>query len=56
MSVADTIVCVDCGGLCRRLTLDPELGWEVGDVVAYRCVECADLWHVELTEEDLLDD
>ncbi len=25
--VADRIVCVDCGGECGRLTLDPELGW-----------------------------
>jgi hypothetical protein len=30
--VADRITCVDCGGSCGRLTLDPELGWEVGDV------------------------
>ncbi len=52
--VAATIVCVDCGGTCHRLRPeDPELGWEVGDVVAYRCADCADVWYLELTTEDL---
>jgi hypothetical protein len=38
MAVADTIQCVDCGGTCHRMPAEPpELGWEVGDVVAYRC-------------------
>ena len=51
--VAERIVCVDCGGDCGRLTGDPELGWEAGDVVAYRCRDCADVWYVELTDDDL---
>ena len=56
MPVADTIVCVDCGGTCHRLTQDPELGWEVDDVVAYRCSDCLDVWYLELTADDLTDD
>jgi hypothetical protein len=53
MPVAERIVCVDCGGTCGRLTHDPELGWEVGDVVAYRCTDCLDVWYLELTEDDV---
>ena len=34
----------------------PELGWEAGDVVTYRCVDCADMWYLEVTEDDLEDD
>jgi hypothetical protein len=54
--VADTIVCVDCGGLCRRMTEPPEFGWDAGDVVAYRCTECTDLWYLEIDPADLLED
>ena len=44
MPVADTITCVDCGGTCVRLPFEaPELGWEVGDIVTYRCKDCADV-------------
>ncbi len=57
MPVAETIRCVDCGGTCHRMPFDPpELGWEVGDVVAYRCRDCADMWYLEVDEEDLTDD
>ena len=56
MGVADTIECVDCGGRCGRLTGDPEFGWEVGDVVAYRCGDCNDVWYLELTEDDVTDE
>ena len=56
MAVADTIQCVDCGGTCHRMPAEPpELGWEVGDVVAYRCRDCADMWYLEVDEEDLDD-
>ncbi|MEO7555282.1 MAG: hypothetical protein ABIV94_01590 [Acidimicrobiales bacterium] len=55
MPVAETIQCVDCGGVCHRLTGDPELGWEPGDIVAYRCVDCLDAWYLEITEDDLAD-
>jgi hypothetical protein len=54
MGVADTIECVDCGGTCHRMPLEPpELGWQVGDVVAYRCGDCADMWYLEVDAEDL---
>ena len=54
MPVADTIICVDCGGQCQRMPVEPpELGWQVGDVVVYRCRDCADAWYVEVEEEDL---
>jgi hypothetical protein len=56
VAVADTIVCVDCGGTCHRMPVEPpELGWEVGDVVAYRCRDCADMWYLEIAEDDLTD-
>ncbi|HEX2383083.1 MAG TPA: hypothetical protein VHI95_10625 [Acidimicrobiales bacterium] len=51
--VAERIVCVDCGGGCGRLTLEPELGWQAGDVVAYRCADCADVWYLELEADDI---
>lgn len=54
MAVADSIVCVDCGGTCHRMPLEPpELGWVEGDVVTYRCRDCNDMWYLELEEEDL---
>jgi hypothetical protein len=54
VAVADTITCVDCGGTCRRLPIEaPELGWQPGDVVTYRCCECVDVWYVEVHPEDL---
>lgn len=57
MAVAEQIVCVDCGGTCHRSPMEPpELGWEPGDVVAYRCVDCADMWYLEVDEDDLRDD
>jgi hypothetical protein len=57
MAVAETIECVDCGGTCHRMPVEPpELGWEPGDVVAYRCGDCADMWYLEVDEEDLDDD
>jgi len=52
--VTDTITCVDCGGTCHRVPFEPpELGWEEGDVVRYRCVDCRDEWFLEVTREDL---
>jgi hypothetical protein len=56
VAVADSIVCVDCGGSCHRMPLEPpELGWAAGDVVAYRCRDCNDMWYLELHEDDLVD-
>lgn len=54
MAVADTICCVDCGGTCSRVPIDaPEQGWRVGDVVSYRCHDCADVWYLEVDGDDL---
>ncbi len=49
------IVCVDCGGRCFLLTHPPDPdaadgGWQPGDVVAYRCVDCNDRWDLVLPE------
>jgi DnaK suppressor protein len=54
--VADHIVCVDCGGIARRTPANPpEVGWHLGDLVAYRCRDCADVWYLEVTRGDLED-
>jgi len=53
--IADRIDCIDCGGSCGRLTGDPEFGWQVGDVVAYRCADCLDVWYLEVEADDLAD-
>lgn len=56
MPVADTVICVDCGGLCHRFPPDdPELGWVPGDIVTYRCVDCMDCWYIEVADDDLID-
>ena len=49
---AATIVCVDCGGPASLITFEPELGWAIGDVVAYRCRDCLDRWDLVLEADD----
>lgn len=51
MEVPDTIVCVDCGQPARRLTPEPEFGWESGDIVSYRCSGCMDRWDFVVEDE-----
>lgn len=53
MNAPETIVCVDCGGLCHRISYEPEEGFAPGDVVAYRCADCNDRWDVILEEDDV---
>ena len=53
MSAPGTIVCVDCGGTCHRISYAPDEGFEPGDIVAYRCSDCDDRWDIELTADDL---
>jgi len=54
MSVPETIVCVDCGGVCHLLTRRPaDYPWESGDVAAYRCSDCLDRWDIIIEDEDL---
>lgn len=43
-SLPETIVCVDCGGVCHRLGQPMEGGDRTGDVVSYRCEDCLDRW------------
>jgi hypothetical protein len=51
--VPDTIVCVDCGGVCHRLTHPPpDEPFAPGDLVAYRCEDCLDRWDVEMSDDD----
>ncbi|MBI1843359.1 MAG: hypothetical protein HYR89_01890 [Actinobacteria bacterium] len=41
----ETVIdCIDCGGPCGLLTIAPELGWQPGDLVTYRCRDCLDRW------------
>lgn len=43
-SLPDTIVCVDCGGVCHRVMPPMEGGDRTGDIVTYRCEDCLDRW------------
>lgn len=52
VEVPDTIVCVDCGYDCHRLTQEPEDGFDSGAIVAYRCSGCMDRWDVEFGPEE----
>ncbi len=57
MPIAQTIVCVDCGGRAHLVQrLDPEDPPAAGDVLAYRCEDCADRWDLVVDEDDLADD
>ena len=53
MEAPETIVCVDCGGVCHLLTVmdrgteDPE-GDDATVIAAYRCEDCLDRWDMEL--------
>ncbi len=53
--VPETIICIDCGGTCGRITYEPDEGFAAGDAVAYRCEQCYDRWDVVLTDDDLAD-
>lgn len=51
MDIPKTIVCVDCGQPARLLSYPPEEGWQVGDIVAYRCSGCNDRWDLVVADE-----
>jgi hypothetical protein len=57
VAIATTIVCVECGGAARLVTVvdDPEMPLELGDVVVYRCDDCWGRFDVVVDEEDLTD-
>lgn len=52
MDVPDIIDCVDCGQKAHRLTEPPEEGWEIGDIVAFRCSGCNDRWDLVIDDPD----
>lgn len=56
MPAPATITCVDCGGPCSLLSVEPEGGWERGDVAIYRCRDCLDRWDVVMDDDDADDD
>ena len=55
--LAETIVCVECGGTAHLLTGfppdDPPLA---GDIVPYRCADCMDRFDIVVDEADLEDE
>lgn len=53
MGPAQVITCIDCGGPCTLLSLEPEFGWQVGDNAVYRCRDCWDRWDIIVHEDDL---
>ncbi len=48
----DTITCVDCGGTAHLVSFRPHEGWELGDVVTYRCADCMDRWDLLVDDGD----
>jgi hypothetical protein len=52
IDVPHIIVCVDCGGVCHRLTPEPEDGFAPGAIVAFRCEDCLDRWDLEFDSEE----
>ncbi len=48
-----TLTCVDCLGVCHRLSYEPpDEGFQPGDMIAYRCADCGDRWDVVWEPED----
>ena len=49
------IVCVECGGTAHLLSYPPpdDDPWLPGDIVAYRCGDCAERFDLELTDDDV---
>jgi hypothetical protein len=56
VGLPETIQCVDCGGICHRLSYEPDEGFATGDVVAYRCEDCMDRWDIVLEDDDVSGD
>ena len=47
------LTCIDCGGRCFPLvTWPPDDPPVPGDVVAYRCEDCADRWDIVVPDAD----
>ena len=57
VTIATIIVCVDCGGRAHLVQpIDPETPPEAGDILTYRCEDCADRWDLVVDEDDLDDE
>lgn len=55
--LAQTIVCVECGGTAHLLTgFPPDDPPMPGDIVAYRCADCVDRFDIVVDEADMEDD
>ena len=55
--LAETIVCVECGGTAHLLTgFPPDDPPMAGDIVPYRCAECMDRFDLVVDEADLEDE
>lgn len=54
--LAETIVCVECGGTAHLLTgFPPDDPPMAGDIVPYRCADCMDRFDMVVDEADLED-
>ena len=52
--VPETIDCIDCGGVAHLLTHPDEDGrFHPGEVVAYRCEDCLDRWHLVVDDDGI---
>jgi DNA-directed RNA polymerase subunit RPC12/RpoP len=55
--LAETIVCVECGGTAHLLTgFPPDDPPMAGDIVPYRCADCMDRFDLVVDEADLEDE
>ena len=53
MELDQLIDCIDCGGRCHLMvTWAPDDPPFPGDVVTYRCEDCADMWYLVVPEDD----
>ena len=42
------IDCIDCGGRAHLVTRPDDFGWQLGEIVSYRCEDCLDRWDLVL--------
>jgi hypothetical protein len=55
--LAESIICVECGGTAHLLTgFPPDDPPMPGDIVPYRCADCMERFDLVVDEADLEDD
>jgi hypothetical protein len=55
--LAESIVCIECGGTAYLLTgFPPDDPPMAGDIVPYRCADCVDRFDIVVEEADLEDE